>query len=163
MVCRKKEKIFTLALAATIICLSFLDFDWERVGVSLSSGWIQRLAYSFIHASFLHATLNAWCFICIVFIYNIKWWHIGIAYLIAVLVPPFALSAIPTVGMSAVCFALLGLYNPQVLRKVYYNTHMAFYLALGFIFPYINGWIHLYSYVVGLLVGFAIHYLCRRK
>lgn len=163
MVCRKKEKIFTLALAVTIICLSFLDFDWERVGVSINSGWIQRLSYSFIHASLLHAALNAWCLLCIVFVYDVKWWHIIVAYIIATLVPPFALSAMPTVGLSAVCFALLGLINPQVLRKLYYNAHMALYLAIGFLFPLINGWIHLYSYVVGFFVGFAIHYLCRRK
>ena len=30
---------------------------------------------------------------------------------------------------------------------------MALYISVGFLFPLVNGWLHLYSYVAGLFVG----------
>jgi len=114
---------------------------------------LRRLGYSFFHASAIHATINAWCFVSILFLYNVTWLHMAVAYAIAVAAPNIALSSEPTVGLSAVCFALLGMIAFQVQRKLYYNACMALYISVGFLFPLVNGWLHLYSYVAGLLVG----------
>ena len=164
MVCGKIEKTAGLLIAvyALVSALIYVP-DWNLVGVTANCGILQRLGYSFFHASIFHALINAWCFISILFIYDITWWRIAVAYLIAVAAPDVVLSSTPTVGLSAVCFALLGSIAFMVKRKLYYNGCMALYIALGFMFPLVNGWLHIYSYVAGLLVGFLnMPIPCRR-
>lgn len=165
MVCGKIEKTTGLLIVAYVIASALIYVpDWNVVGITTDCGIIQRLGYSFFHASILHALINAWCFISILFIYDVTWWRIGVAYFIAVTAPDVVLSSTPTVGLSAVCFALLGSIAFMVKRKIYYNGCMALYIALGFFFPLVNGWLHLYSYVAGLFVGFLnMPIPCRRK
>lgn len=165
MVCRKIEKTTGLLIVALIL-LSALIYvpDWSAVGVSTGCNISQRLVFSFFHASFLHAVVNAWCFVSILFIYDVLWWEMLLAYIIAVVAPDCALFTMPTVGLSAVCFALLGMIAFQVKRKLYYNGCMILYIAIGFMFPLVNGWLHLYSYVAGLLVGcLNMPIQCRKK
>lgn len=155
MVCGKIEKTAGLLIAAYVIASALIYVpDWFMVGVSTDCGFLQRIGYSFFHVSLLHAAINAWCFISILFLYNVTWWRLAVAYAIAVAAPDFVLSTTPTVGLSAVCFALLGSIAFQAQRKIYYNSCMALYIALGFMFPLVNGWLHFYSYVAGLFVGF---------
>lgn len=148
------EKTAGLLIVAFILSSALIYVpDWNAVGVSADCDILQRLGYSFFHASFLHAAVNAWCFLSILFIYEVTWWQILAAFLIAVAAPDLVLSSTPTVGLSAVCFALLGSIAFQVRRKLYYNGCMALYIAVGFLLPLVNGWLHLYSYVAGLIVG----------
>ena len=165
MVRRKIEKTAGLLIAASIVMSAFIYIpDWNAVGACPHCSLLQRFGYSFFHASVLHAVVNVWCFISILFLYNISWWRVAVAYLIAVFAPDTVLSTTPTVGLSAVCFALLGSIAFLVKRKLYYNVCMAVYIALGFLFPLVNGWLHLYSYLAGLLVGFIdMPMPCRRK
>lgn len=165
MVQRKIEKTTGLLISCVVVFASLIFVpDWNMVGVSMRCGLLQRLGYSLFHASIPHALINAWCFISIIFLYEVKIWQLIIAYLIAVCVPDFTLSITPTVGLSAVCFALYGMILFQVKRKVYYNACMAAYILVGFIFTQVNGWIHLYTYVAGLLVGFLTMPIpCRKK
>ena len=157
-------KIFTLSALVIVLTLSMVPItDWSVVGVSRGCALSSRLCYPFFHASLLHAALNAWCFVSILFLYDLSWPQVAVAYIIAVVAPDFALSSVPTVGLSGVCFALLGSIAFQVKRKRYYNACMALYITLGFLFPLVNGWLHLYSYVAGLFVGFLTMPLsCRR-
>lgn len=154
MVRGKIEKTAGLLIALyVVICSLVFVPDWDTVGAAAGCGMLQRLGYSFFHASVIHAAINAWCFVSILFLYNVTWLHMAVAYAIAVAAPNIALSSEPTVGLSAVCFALLGMIAFQVQRKLYYNACMALYISVGFLFPLVNGWLHLYSYVAGLLVG----------
>jgi len=165
MVCRTIEKTTGLLIAFFILILAMIYVpDWESVGVSYGCGILQRFSYSFFHASFIHAVINIWCFLSILFLYEVTRWQIVIAYIIAVIAPGFALTSVPTVGLSAVCYAMFGLIAFQVKRKLYYNVCMALYIALGFFFPLVNGWLHLYSYVAGLFVGFLnMPIQCRKR
>lgn len=165
MVRGKIEKTSGLLIAVFLVMTTLLYApDWNKVGVSVGCGILQRLTYSLFHASILHAIINAWCILSILFIYDVKVWQLLFAYFIAVAVPDFALSVTPTVGLSAVCFALLGMIVFQVKRKMYYNACMAAYISVGFIFTQVNGWLHLYSYVAGLFVGFLnMPIPCKRK
>lgn len=153
---KETKKMAGLLIVFFILLLPIIHapHDWEVVGASHGCGVVQRLVYPFFHSSLLHAALNAWCFVSILFLYDVTWGQMAAAYIIAVTVPDFVLSSVPTVGLSAVCFALLGMIAFQVERRLYYHGSMALYIALGFLFPLVNGWIHLYSYVAGLLVGF---------
>lgn len=153
----------SLALAATIILINLLsNIDSEAVGIMQGATFCNRLTYSFFHASFLHAFMNVWCLLSIVFIYPISIWALLIAFGIAASFPvdtlcslsPIFSFTIPTIGLSGVCFALMGRISFMVRRKWYYQGWLAFYLALGFLFPNTNGWLHLYCYLMGMLVGF---------
>lgn len=165
MVRGKIEKTSGLLITAAILLSAMVYVpDWSVVGVSKDCDILQRIGYSIFHASFIHAAVNAWCFVSILFLYEVSWCKMFLAYVIAVAVPDFVLSTTPTVGLSAVCFALLGMVAFQVKRKLYYNGCMALYIALGFLFPLVNGWLHLYSYVAGLLVGFLnMPIPCRKR
>lgn len=165
MVRGKIEKTTGLLIAAAILLSAMIYVpDWYIVGVSKGCDILQRIGYSVFHASFIHAAVNAWCFVSILFLYDVSWWKMSLAYVIAVAVPDCVLSTTPTVGLSAVCFALLGMVAFEVKRKLYYNGCMALYIALGFLFPLVNGWLHLYSYVAGLLVGFLnMPIPCRKR
>lgn len=157
------EKTTGLLVVAGILASALIYVpDWDVVGVTDGCDIFQRLCYPFFHSSLLHAIANAWCFVSILFLYNVSWRRMAAAYVIAVTVPDFTLTSIPTVGLSAVCFALFGLIAFQVKRKLYYNGCMALYITLGFIFPLVNGWIHLYCYAAGLFVGFITGPIKRR-
>lgn len=162
MVRQKEAKNAALLTAVVILLMSFTYVpDWSRgfmpplldVGVAVGSPLSARLLYSFFHASPVHAVVNAWCLLCIVFLYDVSIWRLLTAYIVAVGVPGFLLSEVPTVGLSCVCYVLLGSLIFEVKRKLYFLSCMALYIAVGFLFPSVNALIHLYGYLAGLVVG----------
>lgn len=177
MVRREKAKTAALVLTAVIMSISIIcslnGYAVDNVGISKDTSVIARFAYSFFHASVVHALLNCWCLLSVVFIYNIPLSYIAIAYIIAVTYPVGTLCAllgngaapVPTVGLSAVCFALFGMVAFKVKRKLYFHTWVLSFIAVGFILPYLcslcglsvatpDNILHIYCYVAGLIVGF---------
>lgn len=156
---RKVEKVTALLTGIVVICLSLYCKDWHSVGIYVGCEVQGRMLYPFFHANILHAALNVWCLLSLVFIYDIKMWRLLITYVIAVTIPITALSSLvggmtsPTVGLSGVVFALFGTISFEVIRKWYYQAWMIGYLILGFLFPATNAWLHLYCYLVGFLVA----------
>lgn len=127
--------------------------DWSCVGLCVGAPSFVRLTYHFFHASIIHAVLNAWCLLSIIFLYKVSWSDILIAYVIAAIAPPFVLTALPTVGMSAVCYALLGLMVFKTRSPLRFTLLLIPYLIIGFFIPVVNAWLHLYSFVAGLMVS----------
>lgn len=152
---KKAAKVTSLMVSVMLVCMALFHniSDWETVGLSTGCGIECRMLYPFYHAGILHALLNVWCMLSIVFIYDVSVWRLLIAYLIAVTIPGFCISAVPTVGLSGAIFALYGSISFEVSRKTYFQLWMIMYLALGFIFPNTNAWIHLYCYLAGLMVA----------
>lgn len=150
MVRRTQTKISALVVAVCCLALSFTD----GVGVSSGCGIPERLCYHFFHANIFHALCNVWCLLSIVFTFSVPLWLFLAAFGIAILIPPFLLSATPTMGLSGVCFALLGMMMWQVRRKVYYTSWALAFIVVGFLFPQVNALMHLYCYVAGQMVGF---------
>lgn len=157
---RKAEKVTALIIATIAISLSFSNtWDWQTVGIYAGSTPYNRLIYPFFHAGFLHATLNAWCLLAIVFIYDISLWRLLLAYTISITIPIDTIDCfltrmdLPTVGLSGVIFVLFGSISFEVLRKCYYQLWMLFYLATGFLFPNTNVWLHIYCYICGLVIA----------
>ena len=177
--------IKTASLILTIICIvvSLLPVNLHSVGISPHCGVMPRLAYSFFHANLIHAAINSWCILSIVFIYDVGIWYFILAYLIAATYPIDTLTTVfcgspadilPTVGLSAVCFALLGMVSWQTKRKAYYHSWMVSLLLAGFAIPHLcllcgysiatpNNILHAYCYLVGLFVGFLNSPLPCRK
>lgn len=118
MVRQKEAKNAALLTAVVILLMSFTYVpDWSAVGVAEGCPLAARLVYSFFHASPVHAVVNAWCLLCIVFLYDVSIWRLLTAYIVAVAVPGFLLSEVPTVGLSCVCYFLLGSLIFEVKRK----------------------------------------------
>ncbi|MCM1077766.1 MAG: rhomboid family intramembrane serine protease [Bacteroides sp.] len=154
MVHQKEAKDTALMTAAVILVMSFIFVpDWSAVGVARCCPLAARFVYPFFHASPIHAAINAWCLLSIVFLYDVSLWRLLTAYIAAVVVPVSLLSDVPTVGLSCVDYFLLGSLIFQVRRRLWFLSCMALYIAVGFLFPSVNALIHVYGYLAGLLVG----------
>lgn len=145
------------ALAIGVAALVMSPFD--GVGISAGCPWHARLFYPVFHVNLLHAFCNAWCLVSLVFLYDLHFRKILMAYAIAVTIPSLVLTTTPVVGMSGVCFALMGLTVYLVRRKAMLMAWIAFFLLVGFFFPNVAAWVHVYCYAVGLAVGALT---CRR-
>lgn len=128
--------------------LVFLPTNFHAVGLCDCS-IIGRLSYHFFHASFLHWLLNVWCFLACVFLANASFSKLCIAYLIACTAPA---SSVPTVGLSGVCFALLGLLMWQYPNKRRYNIIIGISILLTVLLcPHtVNNALHVWCYLLGI-------------
>lgn len=154
MVRRKEAKITALLVVGVTLVLCFLNVPFSEVGIMKGCAFASRLVYHFFHASLLHWFANAWCLLSLFFIYNMSLRELTTAFVASSLVPLSMLPELPTVGLSGICFFLMGRIALSVRRKLYYQAWLAVYLALGFLFPNSNGWLHLYCYLIGLFIGF---------
>ena len=157
---RKMEKITALVISTIVVGLSFFKvWDWQTVGIYAGSDIAGRVLYPFFHANILHASLNSWSLLSMVFIYDIGIWRLVLAYIIAVTIPVDTIECFigemtsPTVGLSGIVFVLFGSISFEVLRKQYYQLWMIFYLTAGFLFPHTNAILHLWCYMLGFLVA----------
>lgn len=144
--------------------------DWTRVGIFVNCNLFNRWIFHFFHASAFHAIINSWCLLAVVFSCNLSLRHFFTAYFIAALAPDIVLSHIPTVGLSAICYALFGLLTWQVRNKLHFASCSLIYIAAGLAAnlilpaPAVNVYIHLYSYLAGLVVGLLdLPLQCSRK
>lgn len=164
MVREKTAKTATLIVSVFILVASFITVDWNVVGIANRCPLTCRFFYPFFHANIIHAIVNVWCLLCIVFLYDISGLRLLISYLLSVFVPDFLLNDIPTIGLSCVCYTLLGSLSFSVRRKLYFQFCMALYITVGFFLPSVNGEIHVYGYIAGLIVGFLTYMRsCFRK
>ena len=173
MLRRKKTKIAALLLSLAMIILLFTDISPYDVGIYVSrqavsgqatsqiglsarllENWSARnFTYHFFHANALHLFLNLWCFLSCVFLADMSAGKLFAAYLIACTAP--AVSPMPTVGFSGVCFALLGLIMWQSGNKLEYNACVLLGIVLPFVIvPHaVNNLLHLYCYAVAVMAA----------
>ena len=148
---KKAAKIISILVSIFVVFICIAD--WSAVGIYTGCGLRCRFLYPFYHANLLHATLNAWGLLSVIFIYDISLSRLILAYIIAICIPSFCLSDIPTVGLSSVVFVLFGSISFEVQRKAYYQLWMFAYLVAGFFFPNTNALVHLYCYLAGVAVA----------
>lgn len=159
MVRRKEAQVAALVYVTAAIVLRFVPVPVEAVGIFPGAPFVHRVLYPFFHASWLHCLVNCWCLLSIVFLYEISLPMLIGSFIVAASFPFNGLSFLyasflPTVGMSGVCYALLGRYSLLVRRKLYYQCWVLCFIGIGFIFPTSNAWLHLYCYAVGVLLSF---------
>ena len=160
MVREANAKVATLIVSVIVITLSAFNIDVDKVGICVDSSVYARLFYSFFHASIFHALANSWCLLSLVFMYDVPMWKLVLAYIISVTFPVNSISCIdtalyvPTVGLSAICFAVMGLLAFSVKRKLYFMIWVSVFVCIGLVLPKVNGIIHLYCYIVGAVFGF---------
>lgn len=155
------SKITAIFLAIIIIVVSLFSIsDWKIVGIYEGCDIANRFIYPFFHINIFHALINAWALLSIVFLYRAGLWRLIVSYLLSTTIPInlFATLGIsastPTVGLSGMIFLLLGSYTFEVQRKLYYQSWMVMSLAIGFLIPNSNVWVHIYCYLLGVIVSF---------
>lgn len=146
----KNAKIVTLIVAVVLIVLYCFGVG-ETWGVFRGCNPTNRLLYHFAHSSVLHMGINVWCFVCLVFAFDLPLSALLVAYVIAACTPLWWDT--PTIGLSAVCYALMGMQSTHSCNKLRYHSFVSVALLAGLLMPHVNGVIHLYSYVAGVLFG----------
>lgn len=158
----------TLALVVSILVLAialvrvFCPFSLHPFALYPACPPSNHFAYHFFHAGLMHALINVWCFVSIVFLYDIRLRHLGLAFLIAVFMPDLLTSG-DTVGLSAVCFALMAIAATQVARPYVIHAYVALVIAVMWAAPYLFAMlglpsahaanaVHACAYVTALIV-----------
>ena len=160
----KKVQVITAILAAIIIAMSFFQTP-PCCMLSIGDSIIPRLIYHFFHANPFHALINCLCIYTLLYKYDVPAWHYPAAYTIAAAVPAWALSTTPTIGLSGICFALIGLQTFLVYRKLYFASYILAFLLVSSILPFLmnacglpsarpNTLLHLYCYAAGSILSF---------
>lgn len=140
-----------------------------------------RLAYPFIHAHPLHAAVNGWVLLQLAFRTPLTLRRLLLAFVVAWSCPAFiavwptagtdlfvgtpamvdpsamtALTAGPStvVGLSGVLYALFGMWMPRVANRLRYNAIVALWLVAGLCTTSVAVGLHLYCYLLGILLSF---------
>lgn len=152
MVRRTKKEItapFLLTIATTILYIS--GASPSTFGMYEGMNWYARFTYQFLHISIWHLLINIWNLWGITTTYKIRIWHLVTAYLISA--SPFFYGDIPTVGLSGMCFSLMGIIWYQVLHTKLYHCWIIGFIFIGFLFPGTAARLHLYCYCIGFIIG----------
>lgn len=163
MLAGKKECItaYAISIFVMVVCILGIAFGWDTasVGISKHSPWVNRLLYHFAHAGIIHCLINSWCLVSIGTSFRVPLSYYLCAYVLSALCPCSFLGTIPTIGMSGICFALLGMVSWQA-RIVRFHIWMALFIGIGYLTtlllhrPLYNNLLHIYCYLAGVAVGF---------
>lgn len=143
----KKTKIFALVLALVTNLLLLANVDYSCVGIYHGCPLANRLTYHFFHAGIVHCLVNVWCFLSCVFLARVSFPMLIWAFVVATCAP--ALGEAPTIGLSGVCYALLGIIMFQSSDKRRYNILISMsWLFTALLIPNAANGVHMYCYVV---------------
>jgi membrane associated rhomboid family serine protease len=153
MASEKITQVASLAIGLVCITASLLPLPVADWGLTRDGGLTARLTYSLLHANLLHALLNVWCLLSVVIIYRLSPAGLFWGWVVAAAVPSCCLSLHPTVGLSCIVYFLFGRAAWLAQRRTYYNIWMVFFILPGLFLPGINGRVHVWGYLCGLLYG----------
>jgi membrane associated rhomboid family serine protease len=157
---REVEKVISLCLALTLllVCLC-ATCELSDVGLRSGCGLTARLLYPFFHANLLHLAINLYVLLSFVFLGRISLCRLCAAYLVAVSVPIGLLASLfpiadkPIVGLSGVLFYLSGVVSFEVPDKSLYQLTIWINILVGLVLPATSVTVHLYCFVVGIIVA----------
>lgn len=149
---RTKEEIAApLLLTAATIMVYISGASLHTFGLCEGMDWYARFTYQFLHISIWHMLINLWSLWGIATTYKLRIWHLVTAYLISA--SPFFYRDIPTIGLSGLCFSLMGIIWYQVLHAKLYHCWIIGFILIGFLFPGTDARLHLYCYAIGFIIG----------
>lgn len=143
--------ISLFATITTILALYGIVID-QSIGLHTNCVWYDRLLYPFAHANMLHLLVNLYIFNICFLKCNMSVRQMVASFLIALIAPA---SATNVVGLSGVCFALFGILFAHIKKdkRVTYLLQVAISLLIGCIVPHLAWTVHLFCFVIGLVVG----------
>ena len=156
-----------MALVSTIArevqhwCHSCFGFTAESDAAIVCEALLCRLAYPFIHAHPLHAAVNGWVLLQLAFRTPLTLRRLLLAFVVAWSCPAFiavwpTASSSSVVGLSGVLYALFGMWMPHVARRLRYNAIVALWLAAGLCTTSVAVGLHLYCYLLGILLSILL-------
>ncbi len=165
MVRKTKIPYAPLLATVTVLAIAVLCSDVERFALTAASPLCHRLTYMWFHAGIVHALFNVWCLLALTAVYNPRNFALVASVAIATTCPAPLLPAAPVIGLSGACFALMGLSAAKSRGFLRFNLYALAFIAVGFLFPFVAAWLHLYCYAVGLLLGGVFYFFekCRKK
>ena len=161
-------------------CHSCFGFTTESDAAIVCEALLCRLAYPFIHAHPLHAAVNGWVLLQLAFRTPLTLRRLLLAFVVAwscpafiavwptagtdlfvgisAMVDPSAMTALTAaqstvVGLSGVLYALFGMWMPRVANRLRYNVIVALWLAAGLCATSVAVGLHLYCYLLGILLS----------
>ena len=115
-----------------------------------------RILHPLVHTGLIHAAVNVYVWLKVVFFCDIHPRQLLRAWLVACSCP-VTLATIggsttdQVVGLSGVIYALLGMLMPQVRDRRAFNIWIAAYLFIGWLVGGVAVGFHLYCYMMGCL------------
>ena len=165
MVQKAQVPYASLLVAAIVLIIAVFCDSPQRFALTSSSPPAHRLTYLWFHANIVHAIFNVWCLLAFVAVYELKTLPLLISIVITAGCPSVVLPEAPVVGMSGVCFALMGMAALKSRAFIKYNLYALSFISVGFLFPFVAAWLHLYCYVAGIAAGCVLYTIgkCNRR
>lgn len=133
-----------------VVCavMLMLGIDAMLVGVYDGCRWYQHLTYQFFHANIFHLAVNLYVMWLCVTRFKLSQRQMLMCFIISALAP--ATLSMPTIGASGIVYAMLGIINTMVAKKLRFAMWIAVYIAISALFN-CNWSIHLYCYALGFM------------
>lgn len=143
---QKDRAIITIGVLTSIF-IAFKPFGYVKGNV-----W-EHFTYVFSHANIFHLAVNS---LAVWYLFT-STKRITLAYIIAVICSFIAYSPLPTMGISSMLFALVGMnifqYGKVKKRNVIFMTT---YLIVGLFISNINGLLHILSFCCGAFISIIV-------
>ena len=149
-----------LSVAGAIGLLSF-----DGVGILPGGPLWCRLVHPFVHAGVLHALLNVYVFLQLVFFFPLRCRHLLFAYLVACSCPVTVavwgggvsgLSVTGVVGLSGMEYVLMGWVMPGVPCRWRFNMQLFLWMSAGLVTGGVAVGFHLYCYLLGVVAAMLL-------
>lgn len=153
--------VSTIAREVQRWCHSCFGLTPEGDAAIVCEALLCRLAYPFIHAHPLHTAVNGWVLLQLAFRTPLTLRRLLLAFVVAWSCPAF-IAVWPTagpstvVGLSGVLYALFGMWMLHVARRLRYNAIVALWLAAGLCTTSVAVGLHLYCYLLGILLSILL-------
>lgn len=163
--------VAALAVAVARCVGVCLPAGWG-MGVGSGATWYSRLLHPLFHVSLLHAVLNVYVLWQVVFFFDVGKRQMVLALAVACSCPasvaswPYTWIYAPApqpsvVGLSGFVFALVGMVLP-LTSFLRYGIMLLLWQVPGLCFGTVAVGMHLYCFVVGLVVARACRLIRRR-
>lgn len=141
-------KVEIIAFGIVCAVMLMLGIDAMLVGIYDGCRWYQHLTYQFFHANIFHLVINLYVMWLCITRFKLSQRQMLMCFIISAL-PPATLP-IPTIGASGIVYAMLGIINTMVVKKLRFAMWIAAYIATSALFN-CNWSIHLCCYALGFM------------
>lgn len=153
-------KVEIVCFAVICAVMLIMHSDPYCVGVYNGCQWWQHLTYQFFHTSAFHLGANIYVMWFGTTRFNLKQWQLLMCLIISMLTPP--IFTMPTIGASGIVYAMLGMINTMVLKKLRFVSWIALYITVSAFFN-CNWFIHLLCFILGFTTNYTVDLWKRLK
>lgn len=142
-----------------LIFILVYSFFGLELGYTNNSGWLSHFTYMFQHSNIIHLLLNSFSFLVVWIALQrfVKQVYILPVFIIAFAASflPYASYVEPTVGVSGVVYAMMGMFVLYLKNKglVIFLLSVLITLIVSYFVPNSNFFLHLYCLVGGVVYG----------